>query len=141
MMPETDPIIDDVALVDFVRRAARDNAQVRIYPAASITKGFEGQEITEFGLLQEAGAIMLTEGKRSIENSLILRRAMTYARDFDMVIVKETMDPHLTSNGVMNEVCLQLIWDYQAYRARQKLSCLSVICALQHSPTQNITRR
>lgn len=103
MMPETDPVIDDVALVDFVRRASRDDAEVRIYPAVSVTKGFEGKELTEFGLLQEAGAVMLTEGKRSLENNLTLRRALTYARDFKMVISQETIDPDLSSNGVMNE--------------------------------------
>lgn len=103
MMPETNPVIDDVALVDFVRRAARDDAEVRVYPAASVTKGFEGKELTEFGLLQEAGAVMLTEGKRSLDNNLTLRRALTYARDFNMVISKETIDPDLSSNGVMNE--------------------------------------
>jgi len=103
MMPETNPVIDDVALVDFVRRAARDDAKVRVYPAVSITKGFEGNELTEFGLLQRAGAVMLTEGKRSLRNNLTLRRAMTYARDFGMVISKETIDPDLSANGVMNE--------------------------------------
>ncbi|MEM9280095.1 MAG: dihydroorotase, partial [Pseudomonadota bacterium] len=103
MMPETDPVIDDVALVDFVRRAARDDASVRVYPAATVTKGLKGEELTEFGLLQEAGAVMLTEGRHSVANNLVLRRALTYARDFGMVISKETIDPDLSSNGVMNE--------------------------------------
>ena len=103
MMPETNPVIDDVALVDFVRRAARDDAEVRVYPAVSITKGLDGGELTEFGLLQEAGAVMLTEGRHSIENSLVLRRALTYARDFGLTISVETNDPHLSANGVMNE--------------------------------------
>ena len=103
MMPETNPVIDDVALVDFVRRAARDDAQVRIYPSASVTKGFAGKELTEFGLLHEAGAVMLTEGKRSLQNNLTFRRALTYAKDFGLVISQETIDPDLSSNGVMNE--------------------------------------
>ena len=103
MMPETNPVIDDVALVDFVRRAARDDARVRVYPAVSVTKGMKGKELTEFGLLQEAGAVMLTEGKRSLENNLTLRRALTYARDFGLVIAKETIDADLSANGVMNE--------------------------------------
>jgi len=103
MMPETDPVIDDVALVDFVRRAARDHASVRIYPSASVTKGMEGKELTEFGLLKEAGAVMLTEGKRTIPGNLALRRALTYARDFGLVISLETIDESLSSNGVMNE--------------------------------------
>lgn len=103
MMPDTDPVIDDVSLVDFVTRAARDNALVRIYPSASITKGLAGNELTEFGLLQEAGAVMLTEGKLTVDNSLIFRRALTYARDFNMVVTHLTHDPDLSSNGVVNE--------------------------------------
>jgi len=103
MMPDTDPVIDEVSLVDFVRRAARDDSDVRLYPSATVTKGFAGNELTEFGLLQEAGAVMFSEGKHSIRNALTLRRALTYARDFDILISKETNDPDLSSNGVMNE--------------------------------------
>lgn len=103
MMPDTNPIIDEVSLVDYVRRAARDNALVNVYPSAAVTKGFEGKELTEFGLLQEAGAVMLTDGHNSFKNPLTLRRALTYARDFGMVISAETQDQDLAANGVMNE--------------------------------------
>lgn len=103
MMPETDPVIDDVALVDYVRRLARDNAIVNVYPSVAITKGFGGETLTELGLLREAGAVMATEGSHSLRNALTLRRAMTYAKDFGLVIAKETTDPDLSSNGVMNE--------------------------------------
>ena len=103
MMPQTNPVIDDVSLVDFVRRAARDTALVNVYPSAAITRGFAGKELSEFGLLKQAGAVMLTEGKHTIGNNLLLRRALTYARDFDMVISQECSDPDLASNGVMNE--------------------------------------
>lgn len=103
MMPETNPVIDDVSLVDFVRRAARDTAIVNVYPSASITRGFEGKELTEYGLLKDAGAVMVTEGKHTIANNLLLRRAMTYAKDFNLVVAQEVSDSHLTSDGVMNE--------------------------------------
>lgn len=103
MMPDTSPVIDEVSLVDYVRRAARDNAIVNVYPAAAVTKGFHGKELTEFGLLKEAGAVMLTEAKTSIRNPLTLRRALTYARDFNMVIAAETQDRDLAADGVMNE--------------------------------------
>ena len=103
MMPETDPVIDDVALVDYVRRLARDNAIINVYPSVAITKGFGGETLTELGLLREAGAVMATEGSHSLRNALTLRRAMTYAKDFGLVIAKETTDPDLSSNGVMNE--------------------------------------
>ncbi|GHD09058.1 dihydroorotase [Tianweitania populi] len=101
-MPDTDPVIDDVALVEFVLRAARDHAAVNVYPSAAITRGLKGQEMTEFGLLGQAGAVAFTDGRHTIADSSVLRRAMTYARDFGAVIAHETADPHL-SGGVMNE--------------------------------------
>jgi dihydroorotase len=103
MMPDTNPVIDDVALVEFVLRTARDTALVNVFPAAAITRGLDGHELTEFGLLREAGAVAFTEGRRTIGNALIMRRALTYARDFGAVIDHETQDPDLASSGVMNE--------------------------------------
>jgi dihydroorotase len=102
-MPDTDPVIDDVALVEFVLRSARDTAVVNVHPAAAITKGLQGHEMTEFALLKGAGAVALTEGRRSVASALVMRRALTYARDFGAVIAHETQDPDLASSGVMNE--------------------------------------
>ncbi len=103
MMPDTDPVIDDVALVEFIRRTARDTAQINVYPAAAITKGLNGTDLTEMGLLRESGAVAFTDGHNTIASAQTLRRAMTYARDFDALIACETNDPHLGANGVMNE--------------------------------------
>lgn len=103
MMPDTDPVIDDVALVDFVQRAARDEAIVSIHPSAALTKGLAGEQMTEFGLLLEAGAVMLTNGQHTVADTLMLRRAMTYARDFDAVVACQTQDRYLAASGVMNE--------------------------------------
>ncbi|MCO5066058.1 MAG: dihydroorotase [Rhizobiaceae bacterium] len=103
MMPDTDPVIDDVALVEFVLRTARDTAKINVFPAAAITKGFHGKELSEFGLLREAGAVAFTEGRHTISNSLVMRRALTYARDFGAMIAHETQDADLSSSGVMNE--------------------------------------
>jgi dihydroorotase len=101
--PETRPAIDDPAMVDFVLRRARDTACVKIRPMAAITKGLAGQEMTEIGLLREAGAIAFTDGARSIMNARVFRRALTYARDFDALVVHHTQDAELASGGVMNE--------------------------------------
>ncbi|MER8644702.1 dihydroorotase [Mesorhizobium sp. M1252] len=103
MMPDTDPVIDNVALVEFVLRTARDTASVNIFPAAAITKGLAGREMTEFGLLREAGAVAFTDGRHTISSTLVMRRALTYARDFGGVIAHETQDGDLASAGVMNE--------------------------------------
>ncbi len=103
MMPDTDPVIDDVALVEFVLRTAREQSSIHIHPSAAVTKGLRGQELTEFGLLRDAGAVLLTDGRKTISNTLVLRRALTYARDFGLVFACETQDDVLAAQGVMNE--------------------------------------
>ncbi|MFN3764008.1 MAG: dihydroorotase [Aliihoeflea sp.] len=103
MMPDTDPVIDDVALVEFVRRTARDTAIVNVIPTGAVTKGLLGEEMTEIGLLSQAGAAFFTEGRKTIASSLVMRRALTYARDFGAVIAHRTQDRDLASHGVMNE--------------------------------------
>ncbi|KQY19506.1 dihydroorotase [Rhizobium sp. Root482] len=102
-MPDTDPVIDDIALVQFVQKTARDKALVNVYPAAALTKHLDGEEMTEFGLLREAGAVCFTNGRQPVHDTLMLRRAMTYAREFGAVISLETRDKYLGAGGVMNE--------------------------------------
>src|ERR1700741_4192721 len=101
--PDTSPAIDDPATVDFVLRRARDTAVVHVHPMAAITKGLEGLEMTEIGLLKAAGAVAFTDGEKSVTNAQVMRRVLTYARDFDALIVHHTEDPHLVGDGVMNE--------------------------------------
>jgi dihydroorotase len=101
--PDTDPVIDDHAIVDFILRRARDTAIVHIAPMAALTKGLKGQEMTEIGLLKAAGAVAFTDGLKSVTNAQVMRRALAYARDFDVLIVHHTEDPNLIGEGVMNE--------------------------------------
>jgi dihydroorotase len=101
--PSTSPAIDDPATVDFVLRRARDTAIVHVHPMAAITKGLDGKEMSEIGLLKAAGAVAFTDGDKSITNAQVMRRALTYARDFDALIVHHTEDPDLIGDGVMNE--------------------------------------
>src|SRR5665213_1718903 len=101
--PDTSPAIDDPATVDFVLRRARDTAIVHVHPMAALTKGLDGKEMTEIGLLKAAGAVAFTDGDHSITNAQVMRRALTYARDFDALIVHHTEDPDLVGEGVMNE--------------------------------------
>ncbi|KFC72793.1 Dihydroorotase [Bosea sp. LC85] len=101
--PDTDPPIDDPAIIDFIKRRARDKAVVNVLPAAALTKGIEGREITEFGLLLEAGAVAFTDGARAVRNPQVMRRAMIYGRDFDALLMNHLEDPDLRGAGVMNE--------------------------------------
>jgi dihydroorotase len=101
--PETSPVIDDPAIVDFVLRRARDTSIVHVQLMAALTKGLRGEEMAEIGRLKAAGAVAFTEGAKSVTNAQVMRRALTYARDFDALIVHHTEDPDLVGEGVMNE--------------------------------------
>src|SRR6185312_1318722 len=101
--PDTNPAIDEPAVVEFVLRRARDNAIVHVHPMAALTKGLRGEEMAEIGLLKAAGAVAFTDGAKSVTNAQVMRRALTYANDFDALIVHHTEDPDLIGEGVMNE--------------------------------------
>ena len=101
-MPDTHPVVDDPAVVDFLMRRARDTASVHRLPAAALTKGMAGQEMTEFGLMKEAGAVFMTDARKAVADPLVMRRALTYARDFDILLVQHVEDQRL-AGGVMNE--------------------------------------
>ncbi len=109
VMPNTDPVIDDVALVDFMERRARDTAIVNVHPMAALTKGLKGQEMTEIGLLKEAGAVAFTDGDKAVANAQVVRRAMSYAKLFDALLVQHAEEPSLAS-GVMHEGELSSRW-------------------------------
>jgi len=103
VMPNTDPVIDDVALVDFILRRSRDTAVTNVYPMAALTKGLGGEHLTEMGLLQEAGAIAFTDGDRSVMNARLMRQALSYAKTFDALLVHDAEDTSLALGGAMNE--------------------------------------
>jgi len=103
MMPDTQPVIDDAALVDYISRRARGTALVNVHPMAAITKGLDGEMMNEFGLLHEAGAVAFTDGSRSVMNARIMQKAMSYAANFDALIMHHAIDANLVGDGVMNE--------------------------------------
>lgn len=102
VMPNTNPVIDDVALVDFIERRARDTGVVHVHTMAALTKGLEGREMTEFGLLLEAGAVGFTDGVKAVANAQVMRRALSYAGHLGALIVQHAEEPTLAT-GVMNE--------------------------------------
>ena len=101
MMPDTQPAIDDVALVEFVRRTALDTAKVHVHPTAAVTRGLEGAEMTEIGLLRHAGAVAFTDGRKTIGSANLQRKALMYAADFEALILATANEATL-GGGVMN---------------------------------------
>ena len=102
-MPNTSPVIDNVSIVDFLKRRGRDKSKINIFPSASLTKNIEGTNMTEFGLLQKKGIIAFTDGIRTIQNSRLMSRIMRSAFDLHCLIMQHAEDYELSMNGMMND--------------------------------------
>ena len=102
-MPNTDPIIDNVSIVDFLKRRGRDKSKINIFPTASLTKNLEGTNMTEFGLLQKKGIIGFTDGLKTIQNTRLMSRIMNSAYDLNSLIIQHAEDSDLSENGMMND--------------------------------------
>ena len=102
-MPNTNPIIDNVSMVDFLKRRGRDKSRINIFPTASLTKNLEGTNMTEFGLLQKKGIIGFTDGVKTIQNTRVMSRIMNSAFDLNSLIIQHAEDFDLAQNGMMND--------------------------------------
>ena len=102
-LPDTDPALDDPALVQFVIRRGEATGSVTILPYGAATAGCQGKEMSEFGLLKEAGAIAFTDGRRAIGNARTMRLALSYARAFGSFVVQHPEEPALANGGAATE--------------------------------------
>ena len=102
-MPNTDPVIDNVSIVDFLKRRGRDKSKINIYPTASLTKNLEGTNMTEFGLLQKKGIIAFTDGIKSVQNSRLMSRIMKSAYDLNSLVIQHAEDEELAKDGLVND--------------------------------------
>ncbi len=102
-MPNTNPIIDNVSMVDFLKRRGRDKSKINIFPTASLTKNLEGTNMTEFGLLQKKGIIAFTDGSKTIQNTRLMSRIMNSAYDLNALIIQHAEDSDLADKGMMND--------------------------------------
>ncbi|MBK8176387.1 MAG: dihydroorotase [Rhodospirillales bacterium] len=101
-LPNTRPVIDDVSVVEFVARRARLLGLTKVYPYAAVTKGLDGSDLAEMGMLAEAGAVAFTDGVKAVANAKLMRQALLYARTFDLLIVEHPEEPTLAAGGAMN---------------------------------------
>ncbi|RMH37540.1 MAG: dihydroorotase [Nitrospirae bacterium] len=102
-MPNTNPVNDNQAVTDFIRAKAAAAGKARVFPIGAITKGSQGKELADIGELVEAGCVAISDDGRPVMDSSIMRRAMEYARAFDVPVVDHCEDLHLTTRGCMNE--------------------------------------
>ncbi len=102
-MPNTNPVIDNVSIVDFLKRRGRDKSKINIYPTAALTVKAEGENMTEFGLLQNKGIIGFTDGVKTIQNPRIMNRIMNSASDLKSLIIQHAEDSELSKGGMIND--------------------------------------
>ena len=102
-MPNTSPVIDNVSMVDFLKRRGRDKSKINIYPTATLTKNLEGNNMNEFGLLQKKGIIGFTDGIKTIQNTRVMSRIMKSAYDLNSLIIQHAEDYELAKNGQVND--------------------------------------
>ncbi len=102
-MPNTNPVIDNVSIVDFLKRRGRDKSKINIYPTAALTVKAEGENMTEFGLLQNKGIIGFTDGVKTIQNPRIMNRIMNSASDLKSLIIQHAEDAELSKDGMIND--------------------------------------
>ncbi len=102
-MANTNPVIDNAGMVEFVNRRARETACIKIRPAACATKGMMGKEITEMAELKDVGAVAVTDDGKDIPNSNVMRRVLEYAKMVDLPYMAHCEDHDLSGGGAMNE--------------------------------------
>ena len=101
-MPNTQPVIDQISIVEFIARRARETSAVKIFPCAAISMGLEGKKLTEIGMLMEAGVVAFSDAHKSLSNSLLMSRALKYSNAHGALIIQHPEDEALSSGGVMN---------------------------------------
>jgi dihydroorotase len=102
-LPDTEPPVDDVSVVEFLARRAREAKLAKIHTYAAATKGLAGRELTEMGLLAANGALGFTDGVKAIADALVMRRVLAYARSFDQLVIQHPEEPSLASAGEVTE--------------------------------------
>jgi len=103
LQPDTHPVVDEPSVVDFILRRARDIELVNVYPAGAATKGCEGQRMAEIGLMAEAGCLYVTDADRPIVDSKVMRRVLSYAKAFNVLVAHRPADPWLSSGAAASE--------------------------------------
>jgi dihydroorotase len=101
-MPNTDPVIDNQALVSFIKFKA-EQGPINVFPIGTVSKGSKGEEISEMGELISAGAVAFSDDGLPVSNSLVMRRILEYSRMYNIPILTHSEDLSLTDNGIMNE--------------------------------------
>ena len=102
-MPNTHPVNDSAAVTQYILEKARDDGSCRVFPVGAISVGLEGRNLSEYGELRAAGVVAVSDDGRPVMNSMLMRRALEYAKTFDLLVVSHCEDLDICGAGLMNE--------------------------------------
>lgn len=102
-MPNTNPVIDNQVVASFIKEKAKAIDKVNVYPIGCITKGQNGQELAEIAEMKVAGIVAISDDGKPVSNPLVMKRALQYAKMFDLPVISHCEDKELADEGVMNE--------------------------------------
>jgi len=102
-MPNTDPVIDNQAIVKYIINKAKQEGVVNVYPIGAISKGLKGEELSEIGELKFAGAVAISDDGKPLKSSALMKKALQYSSMFDITVISHCEDPDLVDEGTMNE--------------------------------------
>ena len=102
-MPNTLPVIDNISMVDFLKRRGRDKSKINIFPAATLTKNADGEQMTEFGLLKRKGIVAFTDGIKTVQNPQLMSRIMNFASQSNSLVMQHAEDNIISKGGLIND--------------------------------------
>jgi dihydroorotase len=108
-MPNTDPVVDNEASVEFVYLQAKRANLANVFPIGAITKGSKGEQLSEIGQMVRGGAVGFSDDGEPVKSAEVMRRALEYTKMFDKPIISHCEDKDLTKTGVMNEGYLSIV--------------------------------
>jgi dihydroorotase len=109
-MPNTKPVNDSAMVTTYIVEKARRSAAVHVFPIGAITKGSEGEELAAIGSMKAAGAVAISDDGKPVMNARVMRRAMEFARSYDLPVIQHCEDLNLSTGGDMHEGLQSVRW-------------------------------
>jgi hypothetical protein len=140
-MPNTDPVNDQAGITRSILEAALREGMVRVWPIGAITRGSKGEELAEYGDLREAGCVAVSDDGRPVASARVMRRALEYAKAFDLTVIDHCEEPTLSQGASMNEGPVATLLGLRGAPGAGKRSWSSATCSWPSSRAARSTSR
>lgn len=132
VMPNTQPVIDNQGVVEFIYSEAKKADLINIYPVGAITKRLEGKELAEIGKLAKSGVVAISDDGMPVTNSHIMRRALEYSRMYNIPVISHCEDLELSAKGLMHEGYISTVLGFKGIPSEAESIMVSRDIQLAH---------